>query len=52
MKEFNDIVIKVNSKPIDLNPFTRSIIGSTIEAMILSLRVEEGAELIEITLTK
>jgi hypothetical protein len=52
MKEFKDIVIKVNSKTVDLNPFTRSIIGNTIEAMILSLRVEEGSEVVEITLTK
>jgi hypothetical protein len=52
MKEFKDIEIKVNSKTVDLNPFTRSIIGNTIEAMILSLRVEEGSEVVEITLTK
>ena len=52
MKEFKDIVIKVNSKTVDLNPFTRSIIGNTIEAMILSLRLEEGSEVVEITLTK
>jgi hypothetical protein len=52
MKEFQDIVIKVNSKEIDLNPFVRSIVGNTIEAMILSLRLEEGSEVVEITLTK
>jgi hypothetical protein len=52
MKQFSDIVIKVNSKTVDLNPFTQSIIGNTIEAMILSLRIEEGSDVIEITLTK
>lgn len=52
MTDIKNITIKVNSKPIDLNPFTRSIFGNTIEAMIRSLRLEEDPKVIEITLTK
>jgi hypothetical protein len=52
MTDIKEVTIKVNSKVIDLNPFSRLIIGNTIEALIKSLRMEEEPKIIEITLTK
>lgn len=52
MKKFTEIAITVDSKVIDLNPFTETILGNTIEAMILSLRLEENPKVVEIRLTR
>jgi hypothetical protein len=43
--------IKVNGKDVPLNPFATHILGNTIWAMILSLRLEEKPEKIEIELS-
>lgn len=52
MADIKNITIKVNSKAIDLNPFTQSIFGNTIEAMVTSLRLEDEPKVIEIVITK
>jgi hypothetical protein len=46
------IALKVNGAPIELNAFAQSIIGNTIEAMVLSLRFEEEPKQIEIIISK
>lgn len=46
------VEIKVNGKPIALNAFAESIVGNTIEAMILSLRLEEKPDRVEISISK
>lgn len=40
--------IKVNGKEVPLNPFATHIVGSTIWAMIASLKLEEKPDRIEI----
>jgi len=40
--------IKVNGKEVLLNPFATHIVGSTIWAMITSLKLEEKPDRIEI----
>lgn len=46
------VKIKVNGKDIPLNPFATHIVGSTIWAMISSLRLEEKPKRIEIELSQ
>lgn len=50
MTQSETIIIKVNDKKIDLNEFTGSILRNTIQAMILSLKLEEEPNTIEIIL--
>lgn len=45
------IKIKVNGNAVTLNPFTTHILGSTIWAMISSLRLEEKPKHVEIELS-
>lgn len=52
MPDQKNIAIKVNGTAIELNAFAQSIIGNTIEAMVLSLRLSEQPERIEITISK
>jgi hypothetical protein len=46
------IKIKINGKEIELNPFTTHIMGSTIWAMVTSLRLEEKPQKVEIELSE
>jgi len=46
------IKIRVNGKEVALNPFATHIVGSTIWAMITSLRLEEKPNRIEIELSQ
>jgi hypothetical protein len=46
------IRIKVNGKEIPLNPFATHILGSTIWAMITSLRLEERPSKVEIEMSE
>jgi hypothetical protein len=45
------IKIKVNGREVSLNPFATHILGSTIWAMISSLKLEEKPNRIEIELS-
>ena len=44
--------IKVNGKEVPLNPFATHIVGSTIWAMITSLRLEEKPSKVEIEISE
>ena len=46
------VKIKVNGKDISLNPFATHIVGSTIWAMISSLKLEEKPKQIHIELSE
>jgi len=46
------IKIKVNGKDVPLNPFATHIVGSTIWAMIKSLKLEEKPNRIEIEVSQ
>ena len=46
------IKIKVNGKEISLNPFATHMLGSTIWAMITSLKLEEKPRKVEIELSE
>ena len=46
------IKIRVNGKEVPLNPFATHMVGSTIWAMITSLRLEERPSKIEIELSE
>jgi len=46
------IKIRVNGKEVALNPFATHIVGSTIWAMITSLRLEEKPSRIEIEISQ
>lgn len=46
------IKLKVNGKEVSLNPFSTHIIGSTIWAMITSLKLEEKPSKVEIELSE
>ena len=46
------IKVKVNGKEISLNPFATHILGSTIWAMITSLKLEERPNRVEIELSE
>ncbi len=46
------IIVKINGKQIELNPFTTHILGSTIWAMVTSLRLEEKPQRVEIELSE
>ncbi len=44
--------IKVNGKDVSLNPFATHIVGSTVWAMISSLKLEEKPKKIQIELSE
>ena len=44
--------IKVNGKEVPLNPFATHIVGSTIWAMITSLRLEEKPSKVDIEISE
>ncbi len=46
------ITVKINGKQIELNPFTTHILGSTIWAMVTSLKLEEKPGKVEIELSE
>ena len=46
------IKIKVNGKDVPLNPFATHIVGSTIWAMITSLRLDEKPSKVEIEISE
>jgi hypothetical protein len=46
------IIVKINGKQIELNPFATHILGSTIWAMVTSLRLEEKPQRVEIDLSE
>ncbi len=41
----SDITVKVNGKRLELNPFARSIVESTIKGLLSSLRGYEEGEI-------
>jgi len=49
-KKARSIKVKVNGKEVSLNPFSSHMLGNTIWAMILSLKLEEKPNQIEIEL--
>ena len=46
------VKIKVNGKDVSLNPFATHIVGSTVWAMISSLKLEEKPKQIQIELSE
>lgn len=46
------IIVRINDKQIELNPFTTHILGSTIWAMVTSLKLEEKPSKVEIELSE
>jgi hypothetical protein len=46
------IKLKVNGKEVSLNPFSTHIIGSTIWAMVTSLKLDEKPSKVEIELSE
>ena len=46
------IKLKVNGKEVSLNPFSTHIMGSTIWAMVTSLKLDEKPSKVEIELSE
>ena len=46
------ITVRINGKQIELNPFTTHILGSTIWAMVTSLKLDEKPSKVEIELSE
>ncbi len=45
------VELRVNGKEVSLNPFANNIVGNTIWGMVLSLKLEEDPEKIEIKIS-
>ena len=52
IEKARNLKVKVNGKEIPLNPFATHIVGSTIWAMIKSLKLEEKPNRIEIEVSQ